>query len=443
MIAHRRGRAGVLLLGLCALLGPRIAHAGGAWLPVRGIRALSMGGAFVAGAEEANALWYNPSRLDKTSVTLDVGGIFLDGSFTAPDGARAQNSGATLPNPTLGAVIELDETFSVGLGVYAPYSPQLGFPEDGPQRYSLVESDQTSKLFMHLALAARIGPVRLGIGVQNVYFHLRQQTVLSGYPGIIGRPTDRDLDVLSELELQDSFTPTGNAGLSVDLGPVTLGLAYQLPYRASGQAKFRVRLGTNAFFDPIVVDGDTAQFAVPFPMSVRAGALWRATDQLRIELAFNWEDWSVQDALVIDPQGAITLRDVPGIGDYEMGPLVVDRRMKDTYSVHLGGDYQVISDLSIRAGAFFETSSFDDVTYSVAQLDSTKVGAALGLAYQWRWFRIDAAVSYVHQMPRSITNSELVQINPTNQDQAVVVGNGDHASRAWIAGLGLVWRLDG
>lgn len=49
----------------------------------------------------------------------------------------------------------------------------------------------------------------------------------------------------------------------------------------------------------------------------------------------------MQDQLIIDPKGRITLRDVPGIGDDEMGPLVVDRRMKDTLSLHLGGDYAV------------------------------------------------------------------------------------------------------
>lgn len=421
---------------------PSVAHAGGAWVPVRGVRPLSMGGAFVAGAEEANALWYNPSRLDGTSVALDVGGVFLSSTFTAPDGQRAENSGRPLPNPTVGAVYRINDMFSVGAGAYAPYSPHLRFDEGGPQRYSLVESDQTTKLFVHLAAAIRIGRFRIGGGIQNVDFHLRQRTMLSGYTGLFGEPTDPELDVLSELDMHEAFNLTGNVGVSADFGPVTLGATLQMPYTVSGEATFRVRLGTSSFFDPIVIEGDTVDFAVPFPTMIRAGALWRISEDLKVEAAFNWEDWSVQDRLVIDPGGRITLRDVPGIGDYEMGELIVDRRMKDTYSVHAGADYRVLEGLGLRGGLFFETSSFDDVTYSVAQLDSAKLGLAGGLSYRWRWFRVDAAVSYVHQLPREVTDSELRQINPTNPEQAVVVGNGRHTSHIWIAGLGLVWNLD-
>ena len=428
---------------LLALLGaPLPAYAGGAWVPVRGVRALSMGGAFVAGAEGVNALWYNPARLDGTSAALEMGGVFLSSRFTTPDGQVADNQGRPLPNPTLGGVYRIHDMVSVGAGVYAPYSPQLGFDETGPQRYSLVESDQITKLYMHVAAALRLGPVRIGAGIQNVDFHLRQRTVLSGYTGLFGQPTDPELDVLTELDLHEKVSLTGNFGLSADWGPLTFGAAMQLPYTVSGQANFRVRLGTSSFFDLVEVQGDTVDFGVPFPMMVRAGVLWRLLDTLKVEVAFNWEDWSVQDKLVIDPKGRIQLTDVPGIGDYEMGPIIIDRRMKDTYSVHVGADYQAMAGLNVRGGLFYETSSFNDETFSVAQLDSSKVAFAGGLSYQWRWFRIDGAVSYVKQFTRDINNSELRQVNPTNPEQAVVVGNGKHTSHIWIAGLGLSWQLD-
>ncbi|MCB9650502.1 MAG: outer membrane protein transport protein [Deltaproteobacteria bacterium] len=431
-----------VLLGACVALSAGPAWAGGAWVGVRGVRPLSMGGAFVAGAEEANALWYNPSRLDGTSVAMDLGGVFMSAGYTAPDGTAVSNTGRTLPNPTLGAVYKIADLISIGAGIYAPYSPQHRFPEDGPQRYSLVESDRITMLIMNVGVALRLGPVRIGGGVQNVDFHLRQRTVLSGYTGLFSEPTDPDLDVLSELELHDAFTLTGNLGVSADLGPVTLGAAVQLPWTAKGQATFRVRLGQSTFFDPITVEGDTADFAVPFPWMARAGVLWRANDSLKMELAFNWEGWSVQDSLIIDPKGQITLRDVPGIGDYQMGKLTVDRGMKDTISLHYGADYTILTGLHARGGLFYETSAFPDATFSVAQVDSSKLGFGAGGSYQWRWFRLDAAVSYVHQFSRDVTDSRLRQVNPTNPDQAVIVGNGQYTSHIWIAGFGLAWMLD-
>ncbi len=426
-----------------ALLVAEPAFAGGAWTPVRGVRALSVGGAYVAGAEGTNALWYNPSRLDATGATIEMAGVFLNGSFTTPEGEIAQNQGRALPNPTVGGVFRVNEMLSLAAGAYAPYSPQLGFDEDGPQRYSLVQSDRITMLYMHVAAALRLDGFRIGGGIQNVNFHLRQRSTLSGYTGLFGQPKDKEFDILTELDMNDPFQLTGNVGMSVDWGPLTFGAALQLPYTMGGQAQFRVRLGTSVFFDPIKVEGDSVDFEVPFPMMIRSGLQWRVNEDLNMELAFNWEDWSIQDELVIDPKGRIKLTGVPGIGDYDMGKLVVDRRMKDTYSVHLGGDYQVIKDLHLRSGIYYETSSFDDVTYSVAQLDGRKLSLAGGLAYKVAGLRIDAALSYVRQFERNITNSELVQVNPTNPDQGVVIGNGLHNSHMWIAGLGVAWELGG
>ena len=435
-------RGTALWVGAAVALTALPAWAGGAWVGVRGVRPLSMGGAFVAGAEEANALWYNPSRLDGTSVALDLGGVFMSAGYAAPDSAAVSNTGRALPNPTLGVIYRVHDMVSIGAGIYAPYSPQHRFPEDGPQRYSLVESDRITMLVMNVGASLRLGPVSIGGGIQNVDFHLRQRTVLSGYTGLFGEPTDRDLDVLSELELHDALTLTGNLGASAELGPFTLGLAVQLPFTAQGEAKFRVRLGQSAFFDPVTVEGDTADFAVPFPWMARAGILWRASSALKMELAMNWEGWSVQDSLVIDPKGRIKLTDVPGIGDYEMGKLTVDRGMKDTFSVHYGADYAVMTGLHARGGVFYETSAFGDETFSVAQVDSSKLGFAGGASYQWRWFRVDAALSYVHQFSRDVSTSRLRQVNPTNPEQAVVIGDGQYTSHIWIAGLGLAWMLD-
>ncbi len=423
------------------VLAPVVAHAGGVAYPGRGVRALSVGGAFVAGAEDGNALWYNPARLKDTGLTLELSAVFLNATFSDPTGNSVSNEATPLANPTLGFIWSINDHFAVGVGAYAPYSAQHAFNEAGPQRYSLVRSDATTQLILAVGASAHFGPLRVGASFQNVMSHLRQRTVLSGYTGLFGQPDDPELDILTELDLKDDFTPTGNFGGSFDLGPVTLGLAVQLPFSVAGDAKFRVRLGSSVFFDPITVEGDTVAFEVPFPLMVRGGARWQINPRWMVEAAINWEGWSVQDKLVLDPQGRIILRNVPGIGDYQMRPLEVDRRMKDTLSFHLGSDFEVFPDLHARAGAYFENSSFPDETFTVAQLDDSKLGIALGASYSLNHFRIDLAASRVFQGTRTITNSEQRQVNPTNPEQALVIGNGTHRSNLWIAGLGVTWRL--
>ena len=72
-----RTRVGQLLVGgLAAFMAmtPSKADAGGLYFTDRGVRAMGRAGAFVAGADDLSAAWYNPAGLVEagTSVMLDL-----------------------------------------------------------------------------------------------------------------------------------------------------------------------------------------------------------------------------------------------------------------------------------------------------------------------------------------------------------------------------------
>ncbi|MBI4822204.1 MAG: outer membrane protein transport protein [Deltaproteobacteria bacterium] len=418
------------------------ASAGGYTLPVHGVRALGVGGALVVGAEGADALWYNPSRLEGHSVSLEAALITLNAKYTR-DSEVAENSASPVPNPTLGGSFQLGDRLTLGLGAYAPWGAQYTFSETGPQRYSLVDNASSTFLVIELAAALKIGDnLHIGAGLQNVVSHIRQRLVLSGYTGLFGYPEDPTLDVLNEIELQDPFTPSANVGVSYEAGPVGFGLAVQLPYTISGDADFRARLPSSVFFDPTTIEGDKAHMEIDFPLMVRAGVRWQVIDRFSVEAAAAYENWSVQEQIVSDTQGRVVLKDVPGIGDYVMKKIVIDRRMKDTVSFHLGIDGEVIERLHLRAGAFYEPSSFGDETFSVSLLDDDKVGLGFGASWSVGPIRVDFALANVFQGTREVSNSELEQINPTNPDQAVVIGNGTYETSFFVVGLGVSWIPD-
>ena len=56
-------RKAALALALGATLSPLPASAGGFYLTDRGVRPLGRGGAFIAGADDQHAVWYNPAGL--------------------------------------------------------------------------------------------------------------------------------------------------------------------------------------------------------------------------------------------------------------------------------------------------------------------------------------------------------------------------------------------
>ena len=51
---------------------------------------------------------------------------------------------------------------SLGIGAYAPYSPQARYSPTGPQRYSLVDSDENTQLFFAAGFAVRLNRFSFG-----------------------------------------------------------------------------------------------------------------------------------------------------------------------------------------------------------------------------------------------------------------------------------------
>lgn len=424
------------IAALCA--APLTAQAGGYTIPVRGTRALAIGGAEIAGASGSTALWSNPANLGDTELTIDAALIRLEATYQRDALPVVDNQANLKANPTLAFVYRLDDRFSFALGAYAPWAGQLAFPEDGAQRYALVRNDGSIFLYIHAAVAVRIGDLRIGGGVQNVIADVQQDVTLSAYTGLFGFPEDPEVDVQSHFELSDPFTLTGNFGAAYDAGPVTIAASVQLPFTVSGEAKFQQRLPTSVFFDNVTVLGDRAALEIPFPMAVRGGVSVRAHERLRLEAGVIWEDWSVQQRLVIEPID-MRLEGVPAIGDYAIGPAILEKRMHDTVSLHLGGDLEITDGLHIRAGGFWESSAFDDDTFSIGLPDDTKVGLCLGLSWSFSVFRADLGLSRIFQGRRVVTTSELRQVNPTNPSGSVVIGNGTYDTAYVVGGLGFAW----
>src|SRR5687767_3415230 len=147
-----------LALASVSLLAPERASAGGFYLTDRGVRPMAQGGAYVAGAEGAEALWYNPAGLANSGRSVRVEGMatFLRATFTRIDDAgnvrpEVELDQPLLPIPLLGYTENFGlEDFTFGIALFAPNSQTYNWPRDGAQRYSLVSTDNS--VIAHIAL---------------------------------------------------------------------------------------------------------------------------------------------------------------------------------------------------------------------------------------------------------------------------------------------------
>jgi long-chain fatty acid transport protein len=71
-------------MGFVAALVPSTTQAAGLYFSERGVRPMGRAGAFVAGADDLGALWYNPAGLADTggTVMLDLGWLDFRNTYT-------------------------------------------------------------------------------------------------------------------------------------------------------------------------------------------------------------------------------------------------------------------------------------------------------------------------------------------------------------------------
>ncbi|MGH7147568.1 MAG: OmpP1/FadL family transporter [Nitrospiraceae bacterium] len=141
-----RNQRYLLALGLVSLLCPSLGHAQALRFQPQGATAAGQGNAFVAQADDASAIHYNPAGLSQVSgVQVLTGTTLLGGSikFKSPTGidSRGDFGGSiTFPPPSYSYVsANLGSlgwnslpNVTVGLGLTSPFGLNTRYPVDGP-----------------------------------------------------------------------------------------------------------------------------------------------------------------------------------------------------------------------------------------------------------------------------------------------------------------------
>jgi len=463
-----------ILLGV--LLGASVADASGLYVGDRGVRPLGRGGAFVAGADDLGALWYNPAGL------VDAGAsVLLDGSwvrFSTDFTRRAQVTDSTeatriatlptvhgasafLPIPTVAGSWALGERkrFVVAAGVLTPQLAMMSYPltlEDGspsPSRYSLVTLNGSLLVVPGVALAWRpLDFLQVGAGVSAMMGDFSARMVFNTSPPerVISAPEDPSYDTLAELRATGLFAPSASFGIIV--GPVKrvrAGVSGQLGYTLDAPATARLRLPSAAVFNHSWQQGERARLAFKLPAILRAGVEARPLDALRVEIGYAREFWSSHQTIDIQVEDVL-VHDVTGIpSPFKVPSISIPRRFRDSESFRLGGEYQLqvlgALSLELRGGLGYERSAIPNAYLSPLTVDADKVTVSVGAGLLlWKRLRLDAVYSRDFSGPREVTPTEAAvpRINPlAGDDPAPSVNGGTYQSRTSVLGIGLRYSL--
>lgn len=434
------------------------ASAAGYFYPDSGIVANGRGGAFVAGANNQFAQYYNPAGLIRMKYpTLNVGlsGVKQYVDFDrapAADGTtfdRVQNQGQWFSIPEIGFATPLSDKFAMAVGITSGFAPDFAYPADGPQRYSMIDAGIYAFSIGPSFAYRPIPQVTVGVGLEwevlQVQERLKVTTTGLDAPGG---------DVLVDAAVKDNFTPSYNLGLLIEpVEQVSIGVSYQPPIAFEGRGTGLLDFTGNAL-EPLLRQSqwtdDDIGMALQMPMFIRSGVAVRPIEGLEIEGDFVYEGWSaLQDIVVndidVEVQGGCNSEGQNCmITQPVQDSLALPAGFRDAWSVRLGAEY-AFEHVDVRAGGMYETASLTPQQVSVAVVDTPKFQLGTGTSVHLLNNRliVDAYASTVKFQHLTITDSQVSQINVFDPTKFQTVGNGNLRSLGVAFGLGLRWQFTG
>ena len=378
-------RAVACLLSAAALASPLPALAGGFYLqeqsPKETGRALSGAG---AAADDPSAIYFNPAAITELpGVQMSAGGVALmasahqtnrGSSRTVPFGPPLLGSypitgssggnpfDKVIPVPSFYLTGQITDRLWLGLGVNAPFGLKLNYDDGFFGRYDSLYTDlktynvQTSaayKLDDHFSIGGGLDIQYVKATLTNSLPQLApvQIIALPGTPavgstipgvGIAGStiPIAGTVVTLFDGSAKlkgDDWSVGWNAGLFYTDGATNIGLSYRsgINHKLSGTQTISGLQGPLAGANSELA----ASAPVDLPDIVTVGFMHRLTPGLRAMISARWYNWSKFKGIAVTTLAGISNKEL----DY-----------RDSYSVSLGGEYDVSPALTLRAGTMFD-----------------------------------------------------------------------------------------
>jgi long-chain fatty acid transport protein len=410
------------------------ATAAGFRLPEAGAKAMGMGFAFSAQADDPSAIYFNPAGLVQLEGTnVMVGGTYIrenGGEFT---GTTPLTGGATVTEtqkdldflvPNAYIVRKASPNLAYGVGIFVPF----GLGQEYKDRNASIFRSGVTKIDLQTVVVNPTIAFKLedyfyfGAGIDYMWAKAklaRTGVVNNTFPPA-APPADNPVN-LYNLDMEGDGDAWGyNFGLL--LKPHKdwkLGFAFRSPFTvkikdgdvtisniSSATIAFAPAFGLPAgttFQAPGVVipAGGTAgsSFATKgttilnMPATAVLGLAY-AGDRLTVEFDIDWTFWSSWRRLDIDIQ--------------QQGALLADinsqRSWTNVAAYRIGAEYRVSDALALRAGFVYDQTPVPSSTMDAFLPDADRLNYMAGAGYKYKNWTFDGAYMYVAKMDRDVAN---------------------------------------
>ena len=370
-----------LLAFVCIGLAAGKVSASGFRLADQDAEATARGEAFVATADNASAIYYNPAgitQISSNSLRGGIYGIYLNPTFRPPPGQP--NSGTTYSiGKKVAAVPQFFAThtlesipLSFGVGLYAPYGGNMNWPQDTGFR-SVATKGSLTYLRLNPVVAYQVLPsLAIGAGLMLDYAHMDlEQGLRRSY-----------VPALANIF---RFTGTGysvgyNAGIRWQpVEKLSLGATFRSssPFTLSGQTEFELKPLINS------PTGRNARMDLNFPMTAVVGASYRPTTNWNLEVDADYTDWKSFGQTQIIQQTPVPYPLNPS------GKIPVTLNWQESWMYEFGVTRSFGNGWHVSGGYVFSQNSVPNAYYTPLAADLDRHFFSLGTGYRGSRYSFD------------------------------------------------------
>jgi long-chain fatty acid transport protein len=416
----------LILLIVSSLLISANIYAGGFQLNEHGAKAMALGGAFTAVANDPSAIYWNGaglSQLSGTNIMIGTSLISPQSTFrgVAPDITKYRAKNLIFFPTHFFASHAFNKQWSIGLGFTTPFGLGTEWDNNWVGKYLAIKTTLMTFIVTPVVTFTPVKSLSLSVGFvysfANVEITRKSQITNAElpYPFLAQ-------DVFADLKGDDSFAYGFNAGIMVKpTDYLSIGASYH------SEVKYDFK-GTATTTGPAQVaselpNGDiTAELTTP--QNIAVGVAVDVTKQLKVSADYQFIGWKSYNTLDVN------------FTDPKFDDLKSPRNYKDSYIIRLGAGYQFNEQVTFMGGIYFDKNPVSTAYLNPTLPETDRIGLSLGLEGKiFDNLTVQGSYLFIRGKQITVNDSQEIYSEPSS------TFNGTYNSTANILSLGFVLSL--
>ncbi|MEI6827702.1 MAG: outer membrane protein transport protein [Desulfuromonadales bacterium] len=415
-----------------------LAMAAGLKVNEQGAKAMGMGNAFAAQADDPSALFFNPAGiafLKGTQVSLGATTIYMpqtEFNGTAPLSGSAPSGVGSTPifektkeDLAVAPTAYVTHSFegmpvTVGLGINSIYPLARSWDDSSAFRAEIMNISVKSINFQptvayrfdnwNLAVAAGLDVTHALVSMQKMIYKPDPSVPNTAYElgnmGLDGTATD----VGYNLGLKWKALPNLSFGVAYR-SEIELKVEGDSNFLATSPAGFNIIGMTTSATSPYSRTrvSSSVSSTITLPDSLALAVAWQPNDKLTVEFDAERTGWSSMKKLEFNYAS-------PQFANFNNKPNSNPKPLnwEDVWCYKVGGQYALSKNLDLRLGYMYDKNPIPDATLGPVLPDADRHSFTFGQGFHNDMFALDLAYMWTHFVDRTVHNQNMTELSGAN-----------------------------